>query len=329
LRLVRSTTIVIGAVLAIFAAIGLPRTLALRHRTAQELRVTEKLSVVLVDNPEVVWNTDLHPYGFPDGAFDSPYLEYTAPATVAMSDSIAAVAFHKSSYAGNQLVQDVHLVTLSIGNGSVVKNIQWSEQQPPGLAPGIFCCTRDDEFYAPSDGWLLIKDGEVVGKQKSNPVGPNTQKVNVNLGNSNRATTVEIVHEDGSKSRLRTACGLVHTFFLSKDRFVMVGCNALSVVGMDAQVLFSDSFPDKGLMFGGRSKNGKKFVVSVTAYHQGDPPILTNEWMVIYDTDQRGAVFALKSDPLPYQQSQSALSADGGRLLLGSGGHIKLVNVHK
>jgi hypothetical protein len=28
-----------------------------------------------------------------------------------------------------------------------------------------------------------------------------------------------------------------------------------------------------------------------------------------------------------YQQSQSALSADGNRLLIGAGGHLKLINV--
>ncbi len=208
-------------------------------------------------------------------------------------------------------------------------NTQWPEHGPLGLGPGIFCCTNNDEFYAHADGWLLIKNGRVVGKQKVNPVGPNTQKVNVSLGNSDRPTTVETVNEDGSKNTLHTDCGNVHTSFLSKSRFVMIGCNALSVVGMDGQVLFSDSFPGGGLMFGGRSKDGKRFVISVTAYRPGDPPSLTDEWLVIYDTEQRHATFAAKSDPLPYQQSQSALSANGSHLLAGSGGHIRLVSIGK
>jgi hypothetical protein len=162
--------------------------------------------------------------------FDSPYLDYTAPATVAMSDSLAAVTFHKSIYAaGNQLIQDVHLITLSVGDGSLVTNTQWPEQGPLGLGPGIFCCTKNDEFYA--DGWLLIKNGRVVRKQKVNPVGPNRQKINVSLGNSNRPTTVEIVNEDGSKNTLGTDCGNVGDSFLSKDAFVVIGCNTLSVIG--------------------------------------------------------------------------------------------------
>ena len=168
------------------------------------------------------------------------------------------------------------------------------------------------------------------GNRKTTPVGPNTQKVNVSFKNSNRpTTTVEIVHEDGSKNTLHTDCGNVQTSFLSKSRFVMIGCNALSVVDMDGQVLFSDSFNDGGLMFGGRSKGGKRFVISVTAYRAGDPPSITDEWLVIYDTEQRRAKFAVKSDPLPYQQSQSALSADGNYLLIGSGGHVKLVSIEK
>ena len=40
----------------------------------------------------------------------------------------------------------------------------------------------------------------------------------------------------------------------------------------------------------------------------------------------RARVFALKSDPLPYMQSQSALSDDGGHLLVGSGGRLKFVD---
>lgn len=252
----------------------------------------------------------------------------TAPGTVAMSDSIAAVTFKTSSYAGNQLVEDIHLVTLSIADGSVLKSIQWPEQGPLGLSPGVFCCTNDDEFYTHDDGWLLIKNGEVIGKQKTNPVGPNTQQIKVTPRYSNRPTTIEIAHEDGSKSSLQTDCGLVDTSFLSKARFVMSGCHVLSVIGTDGHILFSDSFAHEGLIglqFGGRTSDGGKFVISVTSYRPGDPPSLTDEWLVIYDTEKQRATFALKSDPLPYQQSQTALSSDGDYLLVGSGGHLKLV----
>ncbi len=334
-RFVRIVAISLGSLLIFAVAVVFVSTLALDYRFDRQNRqlaqsISEKLAPVVVRIPQPVWDTDLRPYGFPEDSFDSPYLDYTAPATVAMSDSFAAVTFHKSSYAaGNQLVQDVHLITLSVVDGSLVTNTQWPEQGPLGLGPGIFCCTNNDEFYAHADGWLLIKNGRVVGKQKVNPVGPNTQKVNVSLGNSNRPTTVETVNEDGSKNTLHTDCGNVHTSFLSKSRFVMIGCNALSVVGMDGQVLFSDSFPGGGLMFGGRSKDGKRFVISLAAYRPGDPPSLTDEWLVIYDTEQRRATFAVKSDPLPYQQSQSALSANGSHLLVGSGGHIRLVSIEK
>ena len=184
-----------------------------------------------------------------------------------------------------------------------------------------------DLHRAYDDGGLLIKNGEVTDKRKINPVGPNTQQIKVNLGNSNRPTTIEISHEDGSKSAFQAECGLVHTSFLSRDRFVMIGCNTLSVVGTNGQLLFSDSFTGKGLKFGGRASDGRRFVISVTSYQPGDPPSLTDEWLVIYDTEKQSATFALKSDPLPYQQSQTALSTDGDYLLVGSGGHVKLVKL--
>jgi hypothetical protein len=51
--------------------------------------------------------------------------------------------------------------------------------------------------------------------------------------------------------------------------------------------------------------------------------------VVLYDTEKQRAAFALKSGPLPYQQSQTALSADGKYLLVGSGGHVELVDIRE
>lgn len=330
-RIIRVVAISLGLLLALCAAGVIVGTLVSDYQYERNVEsISRKLATVAVSNPKIVWDTDLRRHGFPEGDFDSPYLDYTAPSTVTISSSAAAVTFQKSSYAGNQLVQDIHVVTLSIRGGAVLKNTQWPRQGPLGLSPGIFCCTKDNEFYAHDDGWLFIKNGEVIGKQKTNPVGPDTQKIKVSPRNSNRPTTIEIAHEDGSKSALQSDCGLVHTSFLSKDRFVMIDCHILSVIGTDGHVLFSDSFPDEGLIglqFGGRTNDGSKFIISVTSYRPGDPPSLTDEWLVIYETEKQRAAFALKSSPLPYQQSQTALSADGKYLLVGSGGHVKLVDV--
>lgn len=334
-RFVRIVAISLGSLLVFAVAAAFVSTLALGYRFDRQNRqlvqsISEKLSPIMVRSPKAIWDTDLHPYGFPVGSFDSPYLDYTASATVAMSDSLAAATFHKSSYTpANQLVQDVHLIMLSVADGSLVTNTQWPEQGPLGLGPVIFCCTKNDEFYAHADGWLLIKNGRVVRKQKVNPVGPNTQKVDVSLANSNRPTTIEIVHEDGSKNTLQIDCGNVGDSFLSKDAFVIIGCNTLSVIGADGHLFFSDAFTGADLKFGGASRNGKRFVISVRAWHSGDPPYLTDEWLVVYDTEQRASVFAVKSDPLPYMQSQSALSTDGSYLLTGSGGHLRLVRTEK
>lgn len=333
MRFIRFVAISLGALLALCVAALIVGTLVADYQYDRAVEsISKKLATLAVISPHIVWDTDLHPYGFPEGDFDSPYLDYTAPSTVAISDSTAAVTFQKSSYAGNQLVQDIHLVTLSIKDGAVLKNTQWPRQGPLGLSPVIFCCTKNNEFYSNDDGWLLIKNGEVMGKQKTNPVGPNMQQTKVNLGNSNRATTIEIAHKDGSKSTVQTECGLVHTWFLSKDRFVMIGCSVLSVIGIDGRVLFSDSFPVRvlgGLHFGGGTSDGSKFVISVTSYRPGDPPSLTDEWLVIYDTEKQRAALALKSGQLPYQQSQTTLSADGKYLLVGSGGHVKLVDIRE
>jgi len=158
-------------------------------------------------------------------------------------------------------------------------------------------------------------------------VAPSLQKTAVTLGTHGGPSSVEITHQDGSKSSFQTPCGYVHDSTISRDVLVVIGCGVLSVIGTDGRLIFSDAFPDADPKFGSASKNGKRFVVSVAVWHAGDPSYLTDEWLVVYDIDQHGPVFAVKSDPLPYLQSQSALSADGKRLLTGSGDHLKLLNL--
>jgi len=144
----------------------------------------------------------------------------------------------------------------------------------------------------------------------------------VTLGTNGRPSSIEIVHDDGSRSGFQTDCGNVGDSFLSKDALVIIGCSTVSVIGADGHLSFSDDFSGAGLQFGGASKDGKRFVIAVSALRGGDPPYLTDEWLVVYDAERHAPVFAVKSDPLPYMQSQSALSADGNYLLAGSGGHL-------
>lgn len=115
--------------------------------------------------------------------------------------------------------------------------------------------------------------------------------------------------------------------FVSKTTLAIIGCSTVSIIETDGHVLFTDMFNEADLHFGGASKNGQRFVIAVSSWHPGDPPYLTDEWLVVYDVNRRGAINAFKSDPLPYQQSQSALSADGDYLLIGTGGHLKLVRL--
>jgi len=244
-----------------------------------------------------------------------------------MSDSLAAVTFRKSRYEDRKLLYDGHLITVSLATGSVATSTSWPG--PIGVGPYVFCCTTDKEFYGYADSDLIIRNGKVVDKRAVNRVGPNPRKTNVSLGTNGRPSSIEIVHDDGSHSVFQTDCGNVHDSYLSKDALVVIGCNTLHVVRVDGYALFSDAFGGAGLQFGGASKDGKRFVVAVSASHGGDPPYLTDEWLVVYDVERRAPVFAVKSDLLPYMQSQSALSADGNYLLAGSGGHLRLLRVMK
>lgn len=143
-----------------------------------------------------------------------------------------------------------------------------------------------------------------------------------------RLSTIEIAHKDGSKSIVQTGCGgVAHSRFISKETLVITGCAAVTVTRADGSLIFSDSYDDAHIGFGGASSDGKRFILAVSAWHAGDPSFMTDEWLVVYDIDHRAPVFAIKSAPLPYLQSQSALSKDGTRLLIGSGGHLKLLQL--
>lgn len=327
-RFIRFIAVSVGLFLAVCVAVVIVSTLAVGYRFDLQIRsISKKLAPVVISSPQIVWDRDLRPFGFPQNDFDSPYVAYAAPTTVAMSDSQTAVVFRKSHYVGNKLVIAGGLIVVLLASGSVVTTTAWPGSI--GVGPYVFCCTTDAQFYVYADNYFAVKDGQIAGKQASSPVGPSTQKVKVSLGTNLRPSSIEIVREDQSKSSFQTDCGNVGDSYISKDTLVVIGCSTLSIIGTDGHLFFSDTFNDADLKFGGASKNGKRFVISVTAWHPGDPPYLTDEWLVVYDIERREPVFAVKSDPLPYMQSQSALSADGNRLLIGSGGHLKLISVFK
>lgn len=327
-RFIRFVAISLGAVLALCVAVVVVWTLVAEYRYERLVAsISKKLAPVIVNSPPVVWDTDLRPFGFPQDDFDSPYTHSEARSTVALSSSLAAVAFRKSHYVENRLITDGNLLMMSLQNGSVLTTA--NRPGPIGVGPTVHCCTTDSQFYGFADGYFVVKGGQIVGKQANSPVGPAVQKVNVKLGYNGRPASVEIVHEDQSKSTFQADCGYVMDSFVSKTTLAIIGCSEMTIIGTDGHVLFRDVFNDADLYFGGASKNGKKFVIAVSSWHPGDPPYLTDEWLVVYGVDRRGAIIALKSDSLPYQQSQSALSADGDRLLIGTGGHLKLVRLPK
>ena len=325
-RFIRFVAITLGVVLALCVVVVVVWTLVAEYRYERlVVSISKKLAPVIVNSPQVVWDTDLRPFGFPQDSFDSPYTHSQAQSTVALSGSLAAVAFRKSHYVRNKLITDGNLLTMLLQNGSVLTTA--NRPGPIGVGPTVACCTADSQFYGFADGYFLVKDGQIIGTQANSPVGPGVQKVNVKLGYNGRPASVEIVHADQSMSSFQADCGYVMDSFVSKTTLAIIGCSTMSIIGTDGHVLFTDMFNDAYLYFGGASKNGKRFVIAVSSWHPGDPPYLTDEWLVVYDVDRRRAIIAFKSDPLPYQQSQSALSAEGELLLIGTGGHLKLVKL--
>jgi hypothetical protein len=344
-KFIKFAAISLGALLVALLTAGVLLLLVVNYRTERRhsvlvQSVTKKVSANTA-KADILWDTDLRPFGFPEDNFDTPYLNWSAPSTVAISDSLVAVTFRKSRYEGQQLVQDGYLITLSAATGSVVTTTHWPAewqrkkvfapfyQRLIGVGPYVYCCNREGYFYGYSDDYLVIKDGKVIAREGERPGGLVSINPNYVLGTNGRPTIIEISHTDGSKTNFDTGCGgVVHDSLVSNDvRAVVTDCGTLFVTGEDGHVLFSDAYHDAQIQFGGASRSGNRFVLAVAVWHPGDPSYLTDEWLVVYDIEHRGPVFAWKSSPLPYLQSQTALSADGTRLLIGSGGHLQLTRL--
>ena len=344
-RLFKLVATSLGVLLVALVAAGVLLLLVGNYRTERRHSVLVQLLAKKVApisaKTDVLWDTDLRPFGFPEDNFDTPYLSWSAPSTVAVSDSLAAVTFRKSRYESQQLVQDGYLITLSLATGSVATTTHWPAewqrkkalapfyQRLIGVGPYVYCCNKQGYFYGYSDDYLLIKDGRVIAREGDSPGGLASVKPNYVPGTNGRPTIVEISQPDGSKTSLDTRCrGVAHDSSVSNGvGVVTTDCGTLFVIGADGHVLFSDEYQNAEIQFGGASRNGKRFVLAVAVWHPGDPSYMTDEWLVVYDIETRAPVFAWKSAPLPYLQSQTALSADGTRLLIGSGGHLKLTRL--
>lgn len=344
-RFVKLVAISLSALLVALIAAGVLLLLVVNYRTERRhsvlVQLLAKKVAPITAKTDVLWDTDLRPLGFPEDDYDTPYLSWSAPSTVAISDSLVAVTFRKSRYESQQLVQDGYLMTLSLATGSVVTTTHWPAewqrkrdlapfyQRLIGVGPYVYCCNREENFYGYSDDYLVITDGKVIAREGDSPGGLTSVKPNYILGTNGRPTIVEISHPDGSKTSFDTGCGgVVHDSSVSNDvRAVTTDCGTLLVIGADGHVLFSDEYHNAQIQFGGASRKGNRFVLAVAVWHPGDPSYMTDEWLVVYDIEHRGPVFAWKSSPLPYLQSQTALSADGTRLLIGSGGHLQLTRL--
>jgi hypothetical protein len=344
-RFVQLVAISLGVLLVTLTAAGVVLLLVLNYRTERKhsdlVQALSKKFASITAKADVLWDTDMRPFGFPEDNFDTPYLDSAAPSTVAVSDSLVAVTFRKSRYEGQQLVEDGHLITLSLATGSVVTTTHWPAewqrkkvlaplyQRLIGVGPYVYCCDDEGYFYGYSDDYLVMKDGKVTSRREDNPGGLIMAKPSVVLGTNGRSSTVEISHPDGSTTNFQSGCGgVVHYSFISGDVLVVTtDCGTLFVIGTDGHLIFSDEYHQAHIQFGGASRNGKRFVLAMAAWHPGDPSYMTDEWLTVYDIDHRRPVFAWKSDPLPYLQSQTALSADGTRLLIGSGAHLKLIRL--
>ncbi len=70
--------------------------------------------------------------------------------------------------------------------------------------------------------------------------------------------------------------------------------------------------------FAALSRDGRRFALALSVQGFGDPSYLEEEMIVVYDVASMKPIIAIKSVPLPREQSWAALSADGSLLAVGA-----------
>jgi hypothetical protein len=121
-------------------------------------------------------------------------------------------------------------------------------------------------------------------------------------------------------------CGL-SPHYLSNDLMLIIRCDHLMLFDTAKKQVVRDEIIGTHMDFAGVSRAGKRFALSNSRWGFGDPSYLKREEIIVYDTATLRPISKVLSDPLPRNQSWSALSPDGRFIATGSGGVVKLFRI--
>ena len=116
--------------------------------------------------------------------------------------------------------------------------------------------------------------------------------------------------------------------FITSDLLAVLGCGRLDLVSLRSGKVFSSAVEGEQAFFVAASRDGSRFAVMQIFTWPGDPPSLSKERITVFDVGQRKAVFLVDISDLrgstSGESSGVALSPDGSRLAINSGGVVRL-----
>jgi hypothetical protein len=180
------------------------------------------------------------------------------------------------------------------------------------------------------DGWAVYSPGlEQIGNSRSNSdlassesgVGPGSPNLLKHFIDDQ--TDASVWYQNGSDRRRIATCSAFPRA-LNNDRVLIAACTKLLVFDGRGNLVGSQDFVRPEVNFAALSRDHSRFAIAVYVWGFGDPSYLEEETIAVYDVASLRPVFALKSDPLPAQQSWVALSPDGSLMAVGAGHTLRL-----
>jgi hypothetical protein len=133
-----------------------------------------------------------------------------------------------------------------------------------------------------------------------------------------------LLYENGGKPRRIAHWGGSKPRQLSDDRVLFTAGTQFLVFDGQGNLVGSQEFVRPRVNFAALSRDHRRFALAVYVWGFGDPSYLEEETIAVYDVDSLRPVFAVRSVPLPKEQSWAALSPDGSLLAVGAEHTLRL-----
>jgi hypothetical protein len=183
-----------------------------------------------------------------------------------------------------------------------------------------------------ADGWVLYSpELKEIGDSKNNSdaagsesgTGPDATNLLKHFIYNESDSSLWFQDEQGDRRIAQNVCGGMPRA-LSDDRVLITACTRFLVFDGRGNLVGSQEFVRPEVNFAALSRDHRRFALAIFVWGFGDPSYLEEETIAVYDVATERPIFAVKSDPLPDQQSWVALSPDASFMAVGAEHTLRL-----